>query len=201
MRLILIRHGKPETSSDFQASNPPLSAVGHHQARRVADFLKHEPIDHVIHSGMVRAEQTASPLAETLGLKAKVIANLGEVDRYGGAYANMESIRAKGDAEWKRFLADPVGYFGVDADKFRSETLDGFASIFREHERETLAIFAHGFPINILLSHVLGLEGMANFVPDYGSISRLSGSDIDTLTVVSVNETAHQADVLAGALQ
>lgn len=191
MRLILVRHGKPEDMAPPAAGNPPLSAEGHAQAEAVGAFLAREHIDLVIHSGMQRAAQTAAPLLEVLGVAATVIPKLGEVDRDGGAYANIEMVKARGEAEWARFLADPLGYFGIDANRFVTETLEGFASIFARHHRQTAAIFTHGFPINILLSHALGLAGYANFVPDYGSITRLSGGAMDRLAVVSINETAH----------
>ncbi|MEM7689531.1 MAG: histidine phosphatase family protein [Pseudomonadota bacterium] len=196
MRLILVRHGKPETPDGSRKGNPPLSAQGREEARAVGEFLRHEPIDVVVHSGMTRAAHTANPTLDALGMGATVIEALGEVDRYGGHYANPEMVKAKGPKEWDRFLEDPLGYFGIDHDRFVSETLAGFQSLFDTHQRQTIAIFTHGFPINILLSHALGLKGIANFVPGYGSITRLSGSSMDRLTVVSVNEMAHLAQAV-----
>lgn len=193
MRLILVRHGKPASAPGDTRGNPPLSSTGRRQAQQVGAFLEREKIDLVVHSGMHRAAQTAEPLLASLGVEATTIAQVGEVDRYGGDYANIEMVKAKGDEEWARFLTDPLGYFGVDSAQFVAETLDGFASVFAGHPRQTIAIFTHGFPINILLSHALGLQGVANFVPDYGSITRLTGGALERLTVVSVNETAHLA--------
>ena len=192
MRLILVRHGKPDSGPD-QAGNPPLSALGHEQARAAADFLAREHVDLIVHSGMERAAQTAEPFAKASGIAPLVLPDIGEVDRYGGSYANIEIVKAKGGSEWSRFLADPLGYFGVDGDRFVAETLAAFEQILDGHRRKTAAIFTHGFPINILLTHALGLDGVANFVPDYGSITRVTGSTLDRLTVVSVNETAHLA--------
>lgn len=197
MRLILVRHGKPQGPTQPGAGNPPLSADGHAQARAVGAFLAREPIDLVIHSGMHRAAETAAPLLAALEIAPITITALGEVDRYGGAYANIEMVKARGEAEWARFLADPLGYFGVDSTRFVAETLEGFASIFAAHHRKTAVIFTHGFPINILLSYALGIEGNANFVPDYGSITRLTGGSLDRLAVVSINETAHLGALVA----
>lgn len=199
MRLVLVRHGQPQHLTRPGEGNPPLSLDGHRQAEHVGAYLAHEEIDLVIHSGMHRAAQTAAPLLARLRIEATTIAALGEVDRYGGAYANIEMVKARGEAEWARFLADPLGYFGIDAERFVAETLEGFASIFAAHTRKTAVIFTHGFPINILLSHALGLQGYANFVPDYGSITRLTGGALDRLTVVSINETAHLAAPARGA--
>jgi probable phosphoglycerate mutase len=193
MRLILIRHGKPDTPDGSREGNPPLSAQGHAEARFVRDLLAHETVEVVVHSGMARAAQTAEPTLQSLGIDPHVVEELGEVDRYGGHYANLEMVKAKGDAEWDRFLADPLRYFGIDHDRFVSETLAGFQSLFDAYHRQTIAVFTHGFPINIMLSHALDLEGIANFVPGYGSLTRLSGGAMDRLSVVSINETAHLA--------
>ncbi len=202
MRLILVRHGKPDSghtnASGRVAGNPPLAEIGHRQATHVADFLAREPIDLIVHSGLDRAAQTARPLLDRLQGSATVIDAIGEIDRYGGDYANTEIVKARGKAEWARFLSDPLAYFDIDADRFVSETLGGFDEIFASHHRKTAVIFTHGFPINILLSHALGLTGIANFVPDYGSITRLTGGALDRLSVVSINETAHLAPIRQG---
>lgn len=199
MKLILVRHGKPQTRAGQTPANPPLSPLGMEQAEHVGRFLGETAVDAIVHSGMVRAQCTARPLADRLGLVPDVVGNLGEVDRYGVDYANAEIIRARGDGEWRRFLVDPIGYFGVDPKRFRAETLEAYADLIAHREFGTIAVFTHGFPINILLSQALGLDGIGHFMPDYGSITRLAGSSLDRLAVVSVNETAHLSGRLAGA--
>jgi broad specificity phosphatase PhoE len=191
MQLILVRHGQPEVKASGTPGNPPLSARGLEQAQHAATALQKEPIHRIVSSGMDRADATARPLAEALGTPITIHPDIGEIDRWGGDYANIESIREKGRDEWKRFLAAPLAYFGIDADRFRAETLAGFGDIMNGGDEETVAVFTHGFPINLMLSHVLGLRDEARFVPNYASITRLSGRSFDGLTVVSVNETGH----------
>ena len=199
MKLILVRHGKPETQAGATPANPPLSALGREQAGHVGQYLAETAVDAIFHSGMARAAGTAQPLADRFAIVPEAIANLGEVDRYGVDYAYAEIIRARGEAEWRRFLGDPIGYFGIDPKRFRSETLDAYADLLARRHLETVAIFTHGFPINILLGQALGLDGMGHFLPDYGSITRLAGSSLDRLAVVSVNETAHLSGRFSGA--
>lgn len=191
MQLILIRHGQPDLAAVADAGNPPLTQRGIDQARYAADVLKAEPINRIFSSGMLRADATAMPLADALKLEVDVHPHLGEVDRDGGAYASIESIRDKGHEEWRRFRASPLGYFGVDPDRFRSETLAAFRDIINGAGDGNIAVFTHGFPINILLSHALGINDDARFVPRYASITRLAGKSFDALTVVSVNECGH----------
>ena len=191
MQIILVRHGHPMVPTSGPTTNPPLSERGHMQARCVAEALGSEAIEAIWSSGLQRADATAEPLARALGLKIQSLPGLGEVDRDGSDYANIEMIRQKGKAEWQRFLAGPLEYFGKDPSQFRAETLEAFGHILESGLTGKVAIFSHGFPINILLSHILGLNHDARFAPSYGSITRLSGHRLSSLTVVSINETGH----------
>jgi methylglyoxal/glyoxal reductase len=58
--------------------DPPLSALGHRQARETAELLKNEPIDMILCSPYVRTIQTATPLAEALGVPISVEPGLSE---------------------------------------------------------------------------------------------------------------------------
>jgi broad specificity phosphatase PhoE len=195
-QIILVRHGQPDVAATGGAANPPLTERGHRQAQCVAKVLAHEPIDRIVSSGMIRADDTATPLAKALGLPVETLFGLGEIDRLGGPYVSIDAIREKGADEWRKFLVAPLTYFGIDAERFRAETIDAFATVLNGGSAETVAVFTHGFPINILLSHTLGLESEARFVPSYASITRLAGRSIDALTVISVNESGHIPEAL-----
>jgi probable phosphoglycerate mutase len=188
VHLVLVRHGQPQPGI---TRDPPLSPLGAAQAMASAKRLAPERFDAILSSGMARADATAAPLAQQLGLPLIIEPRLGEVDRVTGEYGSIEAVRARGAAEWERFMAAPLAYFGVDAARFRADVLAGLASALQHGGR--VAIFTHGFPINIILAHALGIGHDARFVPAYGSISRLAGHDVGALTVLSVNETAHFA--------
>jgi broad specificity phosphatase PhoE len=194
--LILVRHGQPDVAATQGAANPPLTARGHQQAKAAAAVLSAERIDRIVSSGMIRADDTAKPLAVALNREIETLHGLGEIDRLGGPYVSIDAIREKGAYEWRKFLAAPLAYFGIDAAHFRAETLSAFEVIVNGEASETVAVFTHGFPINILLSHALGLESEARFVPSYASITRLSGRSLDALTVISVNEAGHIPEAL-----
>jgi broad specificity phosphatase PhoE len=191
MQLILIRHGQPDAAGPEPTVDPPLSPLGLAQAEHVAAVLRAEPISRIFSSGMARADLTAAPLAAATGLPVIRAAGLGEVDRGGRPYLGVDSIRDRGRREWSRFMAAPLAYYGVDPAEFRAETLVAFDEILQQQGGGTAAIFTHGFPINILLSHVLGLAHDARFVPFHASFTRLSGRSLEQLTVVSVNEHGH----------
>lgn len=77
MELILVRHGQPAwTDPDGRGRNDPeLTDLGHQQARRAArrladaeDLPGMGDIDRLFVSPAVRAQQTAAPISEALGL-------------------------------------------------------------------------------------------------------------------------------------
>ena len=144
MELILVRHGHRDVPLQSHTGNPPLSARGIQHALHVATALKVEPIERIVSSGMRRADATAEPLADALGLVVETHADLGEIDRWGGEYANVETIRQKGPEELQRFRDAPIAYFGIDADRFRRETLAAFRSILHDNTGAKTAIFTHG---------------------------------------------------------
>lgn len=189
MQLILVRHGVPENAHTRDASNPPLSEAGRLQASQTCERLAREPIDAIYASTLHRAVQSGEPLSAALDLPISQIAEIGEVDNGEDLYISPEAIKAAG--EWEEFLRDPIRYYGHDEGEFRARVLGGFETILAAGAGRRVAIFTHGFPINILLSHALGLTGIANFVPRNGSITRLMGKRLDELHVLSVNETSH----------
>lgn len=194
LELILVRHGKPAVRPDL-AGDPPLCAEGERQAAWTAARLAGEAVQRIVASGMIRARETARPLGDALGLPIAVEPLLGEVDRVTGRYASIEMVRAQGEGEWARFLAGPLAYFGVDAAQFRADVLEGFRNVLAGGVRTV--VYTHGFPINLLLAHALGLPDEARFVPAYGSVTRLRGHSLHQLVVMSVNETAHFPQAVA----
>lgn len=81
-RLLLIRHAESQAnvtgSLHCAVPGPPLSEAGHRQAADLAATLGGEPIVAVWASTMTRAQQTAEPLAEKLGLPVRTRPDLRE---------------------------------------------------------------------------------------------------------------------------
>lgn len=117
-----------------------------------------------------------------------------EADRNLNRYRSTETLRAQGDSEWQRFLLDPVTYLGDDPLRFRAAVLGALESTIAEGHREAVVtVFAHGLPINVVLSHAPGLEQITHFKVGYGSITRLRVLDARKIGVVSINESGHHA--------
>jgi len=194
MKIVLVRHGRPDEGHAERPEDPPLAEEGRRQARAAAALLAGEGITRIVTSPLLRARQTAEPLAARLGLAAEVVDGWAEADRHLGRYRSVETLRAQGAGEWQRFLADPVRYMGGDPVSFRAGVLTALDALVAEAARDAhVAVFCHGLPINVVLSHALGLDRIVHFPPGYGSVTRLRVRSTRAIGVVSVNETGHLA--------
>ena len=72
--LILVRHCEAEG----QQPDAPLTAAGHRQALELADFLSAFPVDAIVTSAYLRAQQTIKPLANLLHLGIATDSRLNE---------------------------------------------------------------------------------------------------------------------------
>lgn len=194
MKIILVRHGRPDENDAGNPGDPPLNADGQRHAEATARLLCLETIDRVIASPLRRAYQTAEPLAQRLGLPIDVAEGWAEADRFGARYRSTETLRNLGTEEWQRFLRDPIGYLGGDPVRFKADVFGALQAVARQgHPKQKVAIFTHGMPINVVLSQALGLNGFVHFLPGYGSITRLRLRSDSGIGIVSINESGHHA--------
>jgi broad specificity phosphatase PhoE len=200
MKIILVRHGRPDENDAGNPGDPSLNADGQWQAEATARLLSLEAIDRIIASPLRRARLTAEPLARQLGRAVDVIDGWAEADRFSARYRSTETLRNLGDEEWQRFLRDPIRYLGGDPDRFKADVLGALSAVARDgHPKQTAAIFTHGMPINVVLSQALGLNGFVHFLPGYGSITRLRLRSDGGIGIVSINESGHHALLRATA--
>lgn len=103
MELWLIRHGQSANNALEQQAgdpsgrlpDPPLTALGHEQARRLAGWAAQGdggPVTHLYSSLTTRAVQTAAPLAGVLGLPVRGLAAAYEC---GGLTAVVTEVAVK----------------------------------------------------------------------------------------------------------
>lgn len=186
MELILIRHGLPERRHD--TADPPLSTLGHDQARRVADWLADEEIHAVFASTMRRAIQTAEPFAARAGHAVRQHDGIAEFDRHSGVYVPMEELKRDDYPAW---LAMAQGEHDVDIGAFQATVVEALEEIVVGHPGQRVAVFCHGGVINVWTAHVLGMAPRLFFEPDYTSVHRFMCARSGQRNVVSLNERAH----------
>jgi 2,3-bisphosphoglycerate-dependent phosphoglycerate mutase len=193
--LLLIRHAEPERiapGSGAAPADPVLTERGHDQARRLARWLGPEPLDALWTSPLRRAHETASVVADTLGIAVEVADGLAEYDASADYYIPVEELRETRDHHWRAMVEgrwEELG--GEDPAVFRRRIVPCMETIIRRFPGGRVAAVCHGGVINVYLAALLDLERHLWFEPGYTSISRVAAARTGERSVVTLNETAH----------
>lgn len=194
MELILVRHALPERVENVDGvADPGLQALGWEQARRLADWLTEEHVDHIAVSPKRRAVETATPLAERLGIEPEVVNGFAEIDRASATYIPVEEMRRENNEHWQAIVNgewEKVGYH--DPKAFHAEVVASHDELLSRFDDHKVVIVSHGGTINSIVSNYLGFRS-PRFVFDFGytSITRIGPGYTKQFIVRSLNEMAH----------
>jgi probable phosphoglycerate mutase len=195
VELLLIRHAEPVRVTAGEVTgpaNPGLTARGADQAARLAAWLAVDGVDVIVTSPLRRARETAAPLAGALGLEPVVVDGISEYDAHSDEYIPIEELRTLKDDRWNATIegrwAD-VG--GIDPREFQQQVVPAIDDLIARHPGRTVAAFSHGGVVNVYLAHLLGIDRLLWFHPEYTSISRVHAARSGPKSVATVNETAH----------
>jgi len=194
MELILIRHGLPEkvVRDDGGAADPELSATGHRQAQKMAEYLQTEPITKIYSSPMRRAAQTAEPLASLLDLPVTLVDGVAEYDQQADHYIPVEQLKEENYEAWKSLMRGELQ--GYDFEAFVDRAITALNNIIANHRGETVAVTCHGGIVNVWAAHVLGMTPRMFFNPYYTTISRFRAASSGEKSVITLNERHHVRD-------
>jgi broad specificity phosphatase PhoE len=195
VELLLIRHAEPVRIASGEApgpANPGLSERGVEQSCRLAAWLAAEGVDVIVTSPLRRARETAAPLGDLLGVDPVVVDGLSEYDAHSDEYIPIEELRALKDERWQATIEgrwQDVG--GVDPAEFQQQVVPAVDGLIARHPGQKVAAFSHGGVVNVYLAHLLGIDRLLWFHPEYTSISRVHAARDGPKSVATVNETAH----------
>jgi len=161
--LLLIRHGETQWNAQARIQGHrdiALSERGVRQAHRLARFLAAQAIDAVYASDLVRASQTAQPLADALGLAMRLDARLRERGFglfEGSTYEEAQANWPTEYAVWRR--RDPAHALpgGESYLAARARVLQCLDEIARGHAGETVAVVTHGGVLDIVYRTAYGI--------------------------------------------
>jgi probable phosphoglycerate mutase len=192
VELLLIRHARPirVENDDGTPADPPLSPAGQLQASALADWLARERIDRVVSSPLIRARETARPLAERRGLELEIEPAIREFDADAAHYVPLEELKESDYERWKAFV---TGGYGDERDigAFSRTVVDGLEGIIRDNPGGRVAVVCHGGVINCWAAHVLGLAPQLFLDAMYTSVSRFFASSAGVRSIASLNEFPH----------
>jgi len=160
---LLIRHAVTDITGKILTGRLPgfhLSAAGRAQAHAVCDRHAAGGISAIYSSPLERAIETATPLADRLGLTIQTCESFNEVDY--GRWSGMDFEQIQALEEWTRFnqlrgSARPPG--GESILDLQHRTIPELRRLCHLHKDATITIFSHGDPIRATLLHCLGMPG------------------------------------------
>lgn len=200
--LVLIRHGETDMNRElrFQGHvNVGLNAVGHEQARRLGARMAGERADAVYVSDLLRACQTADPVAGGLAIPYVTEAGLreqsfGRVD--GMRVADIQREHPEAWAGWMRFEPDFAMPEGESTRSFHARVMDAVQRLVARHPDQTVVVVTHGGVLDMIwrTARSLGLDGpRQSDIPNAG-LNRIRVRD-GAIDVLDWADTRHLADL------
>ena len=164
-RIWLVRHGATEWNLDKRAQGQAdiaLTDLGHTQAKELAVALSSFTLDAVIASDLVRAIDTARPLAQEQGLEVQTDPAFREIDQGEWTGLSTAEIRQRWPDRWgpaRHYSARPGGESPMQV---RTRALAGLKRWVKEHPGRTIAIVSHGGTIRWIVAEALGYDDRAS---------------------------------------
>jgi probable phosphoglycerate mutase len=176
IRVVLWRHGQTDWNVEnrFQGhSDIPLNKVGHYQASEAAKVLAALRPDRIISSDLIRAQETAAPLAALTDIKIEINPNLRETD--GGLWEGKlasENRATHGElfANWYEGGDEPAGVTG----ERRSDVAKRAVAVIEKETANfsgTIVFVTHGGTVRSVLGSILKLP-----IAQWGVIGGLSNA-------------------------
>jgi probable phosphoglycerate mutase len=201
-RIIAIRHGETAWNVDTRIQGQldiPLNDTGRWQAERLARALAaREAIDVVYTSDLLRAWETARPVAEATGAPLHTDEGLRERgfgSFQGKTFTEIEAAMPDEARRWRQrdpFWAPPGGESLTAMRRRVIETLHALAS---RHVGEQIVMVAHGGVMDVLYRAATGQELQAprTWLLGNTAINRLLWSP-EGLSLVGWSDTSHLDD-------
>jgi probable phosphoglycerate mutase len=204
--IILIRHGETDWNRElrFQGHiDVPLNDTGHEQARRLGLRLAGEPVQHLISSDLMRAQQTAAPAARQLELD--VITSVALREQNFGIVEGMradeiQSLHPRAWEDWLQFREDHAMPEGESARQFHARIIEALGGIATAHPGQKVLVVTHGGVLDMVwrTARGLGLNGpRRSEIPNAG-FNRIRMADAATperIEIVDWADTRHLADL------
>ncbi|RVW03321.1 histidine phosphatase family protein [Rhodococcus spongiicola] len=200
MTVILLRHGRStaNTSRVLSGRLPgvALDEVGIEQAKGLIDRLAGVAIEEIVHSPLLRCEQTVAPLAVDRGLTPRVDERLIEVDY--GRWTGRTLKELLDEPVWKIVQHQASAAVFPDGEGLAQVQARAVAAV-REHDRRLADLHgrdvvwlacSHGDVIKAVVADAVGchLDGFQRIVVEPASISVIRYTDLRPY-VLRMNDT------------
>jgi broad specificity phosphatase PhoE len=201
-RLYLIRHGQSAGNAEGRFgghSATPLSPLGLQQAEITAQYLAKEKISAIYSSDLLRAVQTAEPLAALLNLE--IIATSDFRERHVGVLEGLTFDEAKNQypKDYYALVNRKISHVITNGESYRqllNRTTRALRRILREHRGRKVVIFSHTGAICFMTLQLLGAIHRRTFNPPWlvtsnCGINRFEFRGRNNIRLLSINDTRH----------
>jgi probable phosphoglycerate mutase len=198
--LLFIRHGETDWNRQqrFQGHiDVPLNAAGHAQAARLGRRLADDPHDALFSSDLLRARETAAPLAAAWGQQPTLVPGLREQSFGVLEGLDVPTIQERHADLWPLWLEHRADFAlpgGESLRQFHARVMDAVRQLAADAPGRRLAIVTHGGVLDMLwrTAQRLPLDGLrACEIPNTG-LNRLRWID-GTLQVERWADDGHLA--------
>lgn len=206
--LILIRHGETDWNRElrFQGHiDVPLNDLGHEQARRLGLRLVGEPVRHLLSSDLMRAQQTAAPAAQQLGLE--IVTSAGLREQHFGIVEGMsaeeiQGLHPRAWEDWLQFREDHAMPEGESPRQFHARIIEALGGIAAAHAGQGVLVVTHGGVLDMVwrTARGLGLNGpRQSEIPNagYNRIRIADPAAPEQIEILDWADTRHLADLPA----
>ena len=204
--LYLIRHGQSAGNAEgrFGGHGPtPLSDLGREQAEKTAKVLAKEGIHAIYSSDLLRAIQTAEPLATLLNLPIHKSSAFRE--RHVGVLQGLtfDESREQFPNDYYALINRNIHHIITEGESYRQllrRITTELRNILRDHNRERIAIFSHTGAICFLTLHLLGAIHRGTkttpwLITSNCGINRFEFRRPRNVRVLALNDTRHLVQV------
>jgi broad specificity phosphatase PhoE len=205
-RVLLIRHGQSQGNAERRFgghSATPLSERGQQEAAATARVLQLETITAIYSSDLLRALQTAEPLARATGLK--IVQDSAFRERSVGRMEGLtfEEAAQQYPEEYAALLRRDFEHVLLGGESYR-QMLDRTAGhldrAIEQHRGGVIAVFSHTGTICILALHLIGALDAPALRPVWIASTNCGITRFDLhadgfIRVLAINDTRHLADL------
>lgn len=192
VKFVIVRHGYSIYNKEYKftgQSDIPLDEIGFEQAENTADYiLKNYKIDRIYSSDLIRAIDTAKPIAKALNLPIITDPELREINAGCWQDRNIEELKKEYPAEFTKWATD-VGNArcgdGESSAELNERSKRAFEKIAAENEGKTVLIATHGGVIRAIRCVWLGLP-----LNEMKNVKHVSNSSITVAEFDNETKTA-----------
>jgi len=197
-RIILVRHGQAEWNQveRFRGwADLDLNELGRRQAEAAADRIARWSVAAVYSSPLRRAVTTAQILAQKLGVEAKPVQGLIDINFGQWQGLSPEEAAVRGGSLYSLWLKSPhLVQFpkGENLGEVRGRAVNALDNLIAAHPEDTIVLVSHKVVCQILMLYFLGL-GNSHFWQVAQDVATLNLIEMngDRPVILSLNDTCH----------